>query len=138
MTFDPEEFLVVADRVLRLTDDSTSEAARCRTAASRAYYAVYGTIRAKMHQAAGYDVFLGAGKHGTLAKRLKQQHGNTPLLRSAPYFQELLDHRETSDYKYDEPMDQQTAEAAILKAQSILDRIRTLRPHRFTDIANKL
>ena len=65
-----------------------------------------------------------------------KRHGTTPLRRISVYFNDLLDYRETSDYKYDVGVSQEDAEDAIDKAVRILSRIQTLRPHHYTSIAN--
>ena len=136
-TFDAEAFLQVARDLLDSVNSKASREAQCRTAAGRAYYAVYGLIRMRMCEAVQRDIFLGAGNHGKVAKGLKRQN-TTSLRRIAPYFNVLLDYREKSDYDYAMRVDEDDASAAISKAEWILGRIRTLRSHHYRDVASQI
>ena len=136
-TFDAEAFIHVARDLLDSANTTASREAQCRTAAGRAYYAVYGLMRMRMCDAVQRDVFRGAGNHGKVAKGLKW-HGTTPLKRIAPYFNVLLDYREKSDYDYATRVDEDDANDAISKAEWILGRIRTLRSHHYRGIASQI
>ena len=99
MAFDPGEFLGAARSLLKVPGNE----AVFRAVGGRAYYAVYGTMRARLCGAKDVspkELFGQAGRHGDVIKALD---------RGAPRFKSLVHQyaslhfvRVKCDYRYDE------------------------------------
>ncbi len=101
MTFAWDGFLRVAEVLLHdLDSHEDTREAKCRTAISRAYYAVFCTAKAHLRDDLGHTNLRRAGSHGDVRSRIKGLRAMDP--RYGPVgvvLERLHESREHADYE---------------------------------------
>lgn len=118
MTFDSKGYLAVAQELMEREGLTAPQDARCRSAISRAYYAVYGVARSFAAARPGFERSSGS-EHSALSRWFKNQ--SSPRFRKVGHMlQRLHDQRKSADYgdEIENPLDQ--ARASIRGATDIL------------------
>jgi uncharacterized protein (UPF0332 family) len=108
--FDPEQFLRLAERLVRSSDE-----AELRSAVSRAYYACF--LQARAHLATSRFVQTGSsGDHRLVAAALEDIGAGTELgwLRTA---------RNRADYRLDLPTQARNARYIVRRARQLFSRV---------------
>lgn len=116
--FAPEEFVGIAEAMRAGGADPASER-RFRTAISRAYYAVYLTVRQHIRAVRadpGYDI-----EHGRLAKWLAD-HPNQTVGRFGTEFRDLFKRRTAADYLLHEVVSENEEKVSLLSARNLISR----------------
>lgn len=120
--FIPEEFVAIAEALRSGSADAAAER-RFRTSISRAYYAVYLTLRQHIRAARAdptYDV-----EHGKLARWLAE-HPNLTVGRFGTEFRDLFKRRTSSDYELHDVLSEAAEQVSILSARSLISRASTV------------
>ena len=116
--FEPEEFVAIAEALQSGSADGAAER-RFRTAISRAYYAVYLTVRQHIRAARtdpSYDV-----EHGKLAKWLAN-HPDLTVGRFGTEFKDLFKRRTSSDYELHDVVTENAEKVSLLSARNLIGR----------------
>lgn len=129
MTFRPEAFLESAAVLLR---QSRLHEGHCRTAVGRAYYAAYGTLRARLCQSKHLPadrLFARRGRHGELVKLLALSGGRFSSIQAQ--YRKLYRGRVLSDYVYGDSVARADAEEAYEDARWVVDKLMRLGDRHF-------
>lgn len=127
MTFVWREYLAVAEALTQTPLPGTSEAARCRSAVSRAYYVVYGEARTHAQDHEGLQLSTTGDAHQQL--RLHYQTGPTSRHRTiGTRLHQLRRVRNQADYADHFPRPIATAQWALRQARQALRQLQTLPP----------
>jgi uncharacterized protein (UPF0332 family) len=119
MTFQWSDYLVVADDLLQLGTE-----AHHRSAISRAYYGVFGSIRQRLEQRRGQS-FPGDRVHSTVI-RLLQRDQRQEVRRMGQDLSRLRSERNAADYDLEAQFSLQRAVLAKQMADSLEPRRRVL------------
>ena len=121
MPFDYGDFLTLAEE---LNDgERREEPARIRTACGRAYYAVYGLLKAKL---VGVGDLFGDKSYHRLVYEACSESNDRVVKRLAKPLESLFQYRSDADYSPEAQMTAGDAEAAIDTAKDLKERIRNL------------
>ena len=128
MSFDPGTFLDVAKSLL----SGASNEAEFRTVSGRAYYSVYGVMRARLCRAKGVSsdrLFGRAGRHGDVVSAIWKSSGG--FRHVGVQYQRLLAKRVQSDYKLDSEVLRADAEIALQDANWVVSHLVKLKDKDF-------
>ena len=115
---DPREFHTLADRLA-----AGPSAAECRTAVSRAYYAVFN-VGSEILRGLGFAVGRGAAAHSEVQRCLANA-GDPAVAAVASDLGDLHSSRNRADYQLDRPDVEKPANARLV-VTAAADAIRTL------------
>jgi hypothetical protein len=124
--FDPASFILAAKRSLAGTTE-----ADLRAAAGRAYYAAYGTMRARLCAAKALPpdmLFKRRGRHRDVAKSMGPL---MPFKGIAPLYNGLLTLRESADYAYGVVLDRAAVTSAVASAEHVVTELQSFKDSDF-------
>jgi len=127
MSFAWIEYLVLAEALLQARTTFAPEEACCRAAISRAYYAVYGTVRTHARDQEGVQLPATGDAHQRMITHYRQ--GPSPLHRAiGDNLRRLRRARNRADY--DEQLDRPVALAqfAVRRARQVVAQLQALAP----------
>ena len=124
MTFDPRDWLAIADHLL--TIPAPEQQSRFRTAVNRAYYAPLILLKRRIEDVKGKRTVPESGVHGKIRSALRKTRSRH-LRKVEKKLEGLQEERESADYAlYRVPYDLRDVQDTVNKGKSLVAEIDTV------------
>ena len=124
MTFDPRDWLAIADHLLTIPDPG--QQSRFRTAVNRAYYAPLIFLKRRIEEVKGDGTVPESGVHRKIRLALRKT-GSRHLRRVEKKLEGLQEERESADYAlYRVPYDLRDVQDTVAKGKQLVAEIQSV------------